>query len=167
MRRQGRRWTLFDWVIIFMSVLPWSLSCQRSCTPSLRTSWTGMSPRRSAKRKRRRRGTASTRRSLTKRWRPQRSHCSLLKLSYCQRRYWKSDPYKKKVTCSISSLFFSPASYNKPALFLSFRFVLLTLTSLLFSCSPFLFSLVLYPRQVLWTFSVDVYGSQRWKKGWC
>lgn len=76
--------------ILFDSVSPWSLSCQRSCTPSLRTSWTGMSPRRSARRKRRRRGTASTRRSLTKRWRPQRSHCSLLKLSYCQRRYWSS-----------------------------------------------------------------------------
>lgn len=81
--------------ILFISVLPWSLSCQRSCTPSLRTSWTGMSPRGNARRKRKRRGTVSTRRSLTKRWRPQRSLCSPLKLSYCQRRYWKNDLHQK------------------------------------------------------------------------
>lgn len=86
---------LFDYHILFIPVLPWSLSCQRSCTPSLRTSWTATSPRESAKRKRRRRGTASTRRALTKRWRPQRSLCSPPKLSYCQRRYWKNDLYQK------------------------------------------------------------------------
>lgn len=80
---------------LFVLALPWSLSCQRSCTPSLRTSWTGTSPRGNARRRRKRRGTVSTRRSLTKRWRPQRSPCSPLKLSYCQRRYWKYDLHKK------------------------------------------------------------------------
>lgn len=75
---------------IWLSVLlasPWSLSCQRSCTPSHRTSWTGTNPTGSARRKRRRRGTASTRRPLTKSWRPRRSLCSQPKLSSCQRRY--------------------------------------------------------------------------------
>lgn len=85
-------------VIVLFSltlVSPWSPSCQRSCTPSLRTNWTGTSPRGNARRRRKRRGTVSTRRSMTKRWRPQRSRCSPLKLSYCQRRYWKSDPHQK------------------------------------------------------------------------
>lgn len=80
---------------VTLSVLlasPWSRSCQRSCTPSHRTSWTGTNPTGSARRKRRRSGTASTRRPLTKSWKPRRSLCSQPKLSSCQRRYWKSDP---------------------------------------------------------------------------
>lgn len=85
---------VLDCSSLTLSVLlasPWSLSCQRSCTPSHRTSWTETNPTESARRKRRRRGTASTRRLLTKSWRPPRSLCSQPKLSSCQRRYWKSD----------------------------------------------------------------------------
>lgn len=89
---------------IMLSVLvasPWSLSCQRSCTPSHRTSWTGTNPTGSARRKRRRRGTASTRRPLTKNWRPRRSRCSQPKLSSCQRRYWKSNLQRKSGHLSL------------------------------------------------------------------
>lgn len=110
--------------VLFTLVSPWSLSCQRSCTPSLRTNWTGTSPRGNARRRRKRRGTVSTRRSMTKRWRPQRSRCSLLKLSYCQRRYWKSDPHQKLGhLCLLCLGSPSSESRNKSAPLLSLCFV--------------------------------------------
>lgn len=137
-------------------VLPWSLSCQRSCTPSLRTSWTGTSPRGNARRRRKRRGTVSTRRSLTKRWRPQRSLCSPPKLSYCQRRYWKSDLHKKLGHLCLLFVCLSSSESNNifaPFLFFcSFVFYFNFLSVALLEYCP-------AATQVQWRFSVDVYGS--------
>lgn len=141
---------------LFVLVLPWSLSCQRSCTPSLRTSWTGTSPRGNARRRRKRRGTVSTRRSLTKRWRPQRSLCSPPKLSYCQRRYWKSDLHKKLGHLCLLFVCLSSSESNNifaPFLFFcSFVFYFNFLSVALLEYCP-------AATQVQWRFSVDVYGS--------
>jgi hypothetical protein len=58
---------LKNWfVYIIILGLLWNPYCQRKCTPGPRTSWTRTIQRRRRKTKRRRKGTASTRRYLIK-----------------------------------------------------------------------------------------------------